>query len=185
MSELNASAVKKMKVADLRSELTKRGLDSKGLKQVLVDRLLEALEDDQPVEMATDVKEEQVESAEESTAVAQNGEAEKTEPIAEVSEQPPEELMAEDTSVSAEQNDKIQVKEEPFEDTEAKDDVKVKEEEPQAMESDSKEDKTVKIKIENDEEKNDSIVEPKLIPEAGEGMYSVISTAISNIFVNT
>ena len=44
MSEINASAVKKMKVTDLRSELTKRGLDTKGSKQVLVDRLLAALE---------------------------------------------------------------------------------------------------------------------------------------------
>ena len=53
MSELNASAVKKMKVTDLQSELMKRGLDTKGLKQVVVDRLLAALEDDQVDEMAT------------------------------------------------------------------------------------------------------------------------------------
>ena len=46
MSEINASAVKKMKVTDLRSELTKRCLDTKGSKQVLVDRLLAALESD-------------------------------------------------------------------------------------------------------------------------------------------
>ena len=44
MSEINASAVPKMKVTDLRSELAKRCLDTKGLKQVLVDRLSAALE---------------------------------------------------------------------------------------------------------------------------------------------
>ena len=45
MSELNASVVQEMKVTDLRSELTKRGIDTKGLKQALVGRLLVALDD--------------------------------------------------------------------------------------------------------------------------------------------
>ena len=41
-SHLSADAVRKMKVGDLRSALEARGLDSKGLKADLVERLLEA-----------------------------------------------------------------------------------------------------------------------------------------------
>ena len=37
---LTAAAVKKMKVAELREELTARGLDTKGLKPALVARLM-------------------------------------------------------------------------------------------------------------------------------------------------
>lgn len=40
--EISADAVRKMKVGDLRSALEARGLDSKGLKADLVERLLEA-----------------------------------------------------------------------------------------------------------------------------------------------
>lgn len=43
MSELNVNAIKKLKVAELRAELTRRGLDSKGNKPVLVERLIEAV----------------------------------------------------------------------------------------------------------------------------------------------
>lgn len=37
----------KLKVTELRAELQARGLDTKGLKNVLVERLREALEDEQ------------------------------------------------------------------------------------------------------------------------------------------
>lgn len=43
MSDLDEATVKKLKVAELRSELQARGLDSKGNKPVLVERLLEAI----------------------------------------------------------------------------------------------------------------------------------------------
>lgn len=43
MSDLDEVAVKKLKVAELRAELQSRGLDSKGNKPVLVERLLEAI----------------------------------------------------------------------------------------------------------------------------------------------
>ena len=79
MSELNASAVKEMKVTDLRSELTKRGLDMKGLKQVLVDRLLAAAEDDQVDEMATEAKEEAELTTKETADAVKNGEKENIE----------------------------------------------------------------------------------------------------------
>jgi len=41
-AQVSADAVRKMKVGDLRSALEARGLDSKGLKADLVERLLEA-----------------------------------------------------------------------------------------------------------------------------------------------
>ena len=50
MSELDAAAVKKLKVVDLRAELTKRGLDAKGNKPALVERLLEAISSEPPTE---------------------------------------------------------------------------------------------------------------------------------------
>ena len=40
----NVSALKKLKVTELREELTKRGLDSKGVKDELVQRLADAME---------------------------------------------------------------------------------------------------------------------------------------------
>ena len=43
MSDLDEAAVKKLKVAELRTELQARGLDSKGNKPVLIERLLEAI----------------------------------------------------------------------------------------------------------------------------------------------
>ncbi|KAK3736633.1 hypothetical protein QZH41_017018 [Actinostola sp. cb2023] len=45
MSELTPASVKKLKVTELRSELSKLGLDTKGNKPVLVERLLEAISD--------------------------------------------------------------------------------------------------------------------------------------------
>ena len=80
MSELNVNAIKKLKVAELRAELTRRGLDSKGNKPVLVERLIEAISsgdqdsveqpaEETPQEMAADTSQEAVE-------VKQDGEAE-------------------------------------------------------------------------------------------------------------
>lgn len=43
----------KLKVVELRVELSKRGLDSKGNKPVLVERLRQALEEEQPSGNAT------------------------------------------------------------------------------------------------------------------------------------
>ena len=43
MSDLDEAGVKKLKVPELRAELQSRGLDSKGNKPVLVNRLLEAI----------------------------------------------------------------------------------------------------------------------------------------------
>ena len=109
MSELDASAVKKLKVPELRSELTKRGLDAKGLKVILVSRLLSALnQDEEPIEMATEVKEDgeeaAVETPEEGEAITENGKDETRTSIAEVTtSQPPSELMAEDSTVSSDQ----------------------------------------------------------------------------------
>ena len=108
MSELDASAVKKLKVPELRSELTKRGLDTKGLKVILVSRLLAALnQDEEPIEMATEVKEDgeeaAVETPEEGEAITENGKDETRTSIAEVTSQPPSELMAEDSTVIGDQ----------------------------------------------------------------------------------
>lgn len=48
MSDLDEAAIKKLKVAELRAELQNRGLDSKGNKPVLVERLLEAISNVEP-----------------------------------------------------------------------------------------------------------------------------------------
>lgn len=60
MSDLDEAAIKKLKVAELRAELQNRGLDSKGNKPVLVERLLEAISNveptngDQPMEQTSE-----------------------------------------------------------------------------------------------------------------------------------
>uniref|UniRef100_A0A3B3Q799 SAP domain-containing protein n=1 Tax=Paramormyrops kingsleyae TaxID=1676925 RepID=A0A3B3Q799_9TELE len=41
---MNLAEIKKLKVADLRAKLQERGLDSKGLKADLVERLMSAIE---------------------------------------------------------------------------------------------------------------------------------------------
>lgn len=46
---MDPSKLDKMKVVELRAELAARGLDTKGVKAVLVDRLKQALEDGVPV----------------------------------------------------------------------------------------------------------------------------------------
>ena len=43
------NVITKMKVADLKAELSKRGLDTKGLKNVLLDHLKQAMVDKVPV----------------------------------------------------------------------------------------------------------------------------------------
>ncbi|XP_073231333.1 uncharacterized protein [Porites lutea] len=76
MSELDEAAVKKLKVAELRAELQSRGLDSKGNKPVLVERLLEAISkvDDEkangeePMEETAETSQEKVAEAKEETA---------------------------------------------------------------------------------------------------------------------
>ena len=44
MSELTTSSIKKLKVAELKTELSKRGLSTKGKKDELASRLLDAIE---------------------------------------------------------------------------------------------------------------------------------------------
>lgn len=46
MSELTVAAIKKLKVAELKAELTKRGLAVKGKKDELAKRLIEAIQED-------------------------------------------------------------------------------------------------------------------------------------------
>lgn len=76
MSELDEAAVKKLKVAELRAELQSRGLDSKGNKPVLVERLLEAISNvddekangEEPMEETAETSQEEVAEAKEETA---------------------------------------------------------------------------------------------------------------------
>lgn len=76
MSELDEASVKKLKVAELRAELQSRGLDSKGNKPVLVERLLEAISKvndekangEEPMEETAETSQEEVAEAKEETA---------------------------------------------------------------------------------------------------------------------
>lgn len=69
MSDLDAAGVRKLKVAELRTELTKRGLDAKGNKPVLIERLVEALEspstkaEEQAEQAPEEIKEPEAEDA--------------------------------------------------------------------------------------------------------------------------
>lgn len=94
MSELTPASVKKLKVAELRSELTKLGLDTKGTKPVLVERLLQATsgknEENDAVEGGTE-GENDTDSKEESSQESQDesaGSAKQDEPA--VSAEPSE-----------------------------------------------------------------------------------------------
>ncbi|KAJ7382761.1 hypothetical protein OS493_033047 [Desmophyllum pertusum] len=102
MSDLDEAAIKKLKVAELRAELQTRGLDSKGNKPVLVERLLEAI--------STVTAENGDEAMEESVAEPEEGAAEeKVEPPAEENQEDGDEKeeakveetlpVSEDTSV--------------------------------------------------------------------------------------
>lgn len=175
MSDLNASAIKKMKVTDLRAELTKRGLDAKGLKQVLIDRLMAAIEDDKTEEVAIEGEQEAESNADEPSVVTENGEQEKTdekEAIEEVAEQPPDELMAEDTvgedaSVPGKNEDTPPETVEQAKETEATDEQENEEskaDEAEAMESEEKVDET-------DKQEPDTIMEVPEQEEKSEGLY--------------
>ena len=78
MSDLDEAAVKKLKVAELRSELQSRGLDSKGNKPVLVERLLEAISKvaeengEEAMEETTEEPQEEVAEAKEETPVQES-----------------------------------------------------------------------------------------------------------------
>ena len=161
MSELNASAVKKLKVPEIRSELTKRGLDTKGLKQVLVDRLMAAL-NDEPIEMATEEKEE-VEGDSgpgEDKVVAENGEGEPDTSIAKVTSEMPSELMVEDAveEPSAKSDDKT-TQEQPSE-------SEKEETKEEAMESDVKEEEKEKPKEKSGEEVKPEEEKKDVTPDA-------------------
>lgn len=90
MSDLDEAAVKKLKVAELRTELQARGLDSKGNKPVLVERLLEAISkvgeenggeamEESATEPQTEVTEEREETADEENKEEDVGEEEEEE----------------------------------------------------------------------------------------------------------
>lgn len=94
MSELTPASIKKLKVAELRSELSKLGLDTKGTKPVLVERLLQATtgknEENDAVEGGTE-GENDTDSKEESSQESQDesaGSAKQDEPV--VSAEPSE-----------------------------------------------------------------------------------------------
>ena len=112
MSELTPASIKKLKVAELRAELTKLGLDTKGTKPVLLERLLEAIsgqnEENNAVEGGTE-GENETDSKEESSQESQDESADSTkqeEPV--VSTEPSEvvsEAKAEEEKVDEEKTD--------------------------------------------------------------------------------
>lgn len=70
MSELDVS---KMKVAELRAALQERGLDTKGVKAILQERLLTAMSEevDSPAPESVEEEEQEVENADQVDEVAQ------------------------------------------------------------------------------------------------------------------
>ena len=74
MADIN---VKSMKVAELRDELEKRGLDTSGLKAVLVERLTEALQAAPEEEAAPAAEEQEAAPPEPAAQVGRRGGARK------------------------------------------------------------------------------------------------------------
>lgn len=64
MSELNHAAIQKLKVAELKAELTKRGLDTKGKKDELIQRLMENIEKENHIPQEQEAIKEDVENNE-------------------------------------------------------------------------------------------------------------------------
>ncbi|XP_002155150.3 uncharacterized protein LOC100210423 isoform X1 [Hydra vulgaris] len=64
MSELNHAAIQKLKVAELKVELTKRGLDTKGKKDELIQRLMENIEKENHIPQEQEAIKEDVENNE-------------------------------------------------------------------------------------------------------------------------
>lgn len=109
MSDLDEAAVKKLKVAELRTELQARGLDSKGNKPVLVERLLEAIskvgEENGGEAMEESATESQTEATEEreETADEENKEEDVGEEEEEEGEQEEQEAKADESVPEADQ----------------------------------------------------------------------------------
>ena len=104
MSDLDEVAVKKLKVAELRAELQSRGLDSKGNKPVLVERLLEAISKVDVAEANGDqaMEETAQEPTEEAAETEEETPAQESEPDVETEVQKVAEVTGDNETVSEE-----------------------------------------------------------------------------------
>ena len=109
MSDLDEVAVKKLKVAELRAELQSRGLDSKGNKPVLVERLLEAISKADVAEANGDqaMEETAQEPTEEATETEEETPAQESEPDVETEVQKVGDVTEDDETVSEEPADAV------------------------------------------------------------------------------